>query len=203
MASINSQKRIHSAAIRLFAETGAQKVSIRDLAGEAGVARGTVYAYLDQSPDLFERTAERLAHELHLRVAKGATNIDDPAHKVALGIYHFIYQAQLNPDWGRFLCQFGFSANQLVQLWHAQPMHDVKLGIKSGRFDLQESQIRSAVTMLACTVIGAIQVILSGHKGWREACAEVTELILKSFGLDASEARDIAADRVNPASLPS
>ncbi|WP_139042661.1 helix-turn-helix domain-containing protein, partial [Aequoribacter fuscus] len=53
MASPTSQKRIHAAAIRLFAETGAQKISIRDLAEEAGVARGTIYAYLDQSPDLF------------------------------------------------------------------------------------------------------------------------------------------------------
>ena len=203
MASPTSQKRIHAAAIRLFAETAAQKISIRDLAEEAGVARGTIYAYLDQSPDLFERTAERLAHDLHLRIAKGAVKLDDPAHKVALGIFHFIYQAQANPDWGRFLCQFGFTAQQLTQLWHAQPMHDISLGVEGGRFDLTQSQIRSAVTLLASAVMGAIQVILSGHKGWREAYVEVTELILKAFGVNSSEASAIAAERANHTPLHS
>ena len=197
MASPNSQKRIHAAAIRLFAETGAQKFSISDLAEQAGVARGTVYAYLDQTPNLFERTAERLAHDLHLRIAKGAAKIEDPAHKVALGIFHFMYQAHANPDWGRFLCQFGFSAQQLAQLWHAQPMRDVNLGVVTGRFDLQDTQIRTAVTLLASAVIGAIHVVLSGHKGWREAYTEVTELVLKSFGLPALEARAIALERAS------
>jgi AcrR family transcriptional regulator len=197
MASPNSQKRIHAAAIRLFAETGAQKFSISDLAEQAGVARGTVYAYLDQSPNLFERTAERLAHDMHVRIAKGAAQIEDPAKKIALGIFQFMYQAQANPDWGRFLCHFGFSAHQLAQLWHAQPMRDVKLGVERGRFNLEESQIRSAVTLLASAVMGAIQVTLSGHKGWRVAYAEVTELILKSFGLSGTEARAIATERAN------
>lgn len=203
MASLTSQKRIHAAAIRLFADTGAQKVSVSDLADEAGVARGTVYAYLNQSPNLFERTAERLANDMHLRIAKGGAKIDDPAHKVALGIFQFMYHAYANPDWGRFLCQFGFTANQLTQLWHAQPMHDVSLGIECGRFDLEQSQISIAVTLLASAVMGAIQVTLSGHKGWREAYTEVTELILRSFGVSATEARAIATERANHTPLQS
>lgn len=203
MASLNSQKRIHAAAIRLFNETGSQKLTISDLAEEAGVARGTVYAYLDRSPNLFEHTAERLAHDLHRRIAKGATTFEDPADKVALGIFHFIYQAQANPDWGRFLCHFGFTAHQLTQVWQAQPMHDVTLGVKRGRFDLEISQVRSAVTLLASAVIGAIQIILAGYKGWREAYIEVTELVLKSFGLSAAEARTVARERANATSVNS
>jgi hypothetical protein len=59
------------------------------------------------------------------------------------------------------------------------------------------------VTLLASAVMGAIQVILSGHKGWREAYVEVTELILKAFGINSSEASAIAAERANHTPLHS
>jgi 2-methylcitrate dehydratase PrpD len=59
------------------------------------------------------------------------------------------------------------------------------------------------VTLLASAVMGVIQVILSGHKGWREAYVEVTELILKAFGVCSSEASAIAAKQANHTPLHS
>lgn len=64
MESLNpTQRRIHQAAFRLFAERGTSQVNILDLAQEAGVARGTVYSNIDNMESLFEAVASHLAKE--------------------------------------------------------------------------------------------------------------------------------------------
>ena len=53
-----AQRRIHDAAIRLFAEQGNHRVSVSDLAQAAGVARGTIYNNIETPEYLFEQVSE-------------------------------------------------------------------------------------------------------------------------------------------------
>ena len=65
-----TQRRIHQAAFRLFAEKGTSQLNILDLAQEAGVARGTIYSNIESMENLFEAVASHLAREMHERVKK-------------------------------------------------------------------------------------------------------------------------------------
>ena len=191
MATPHSQRRIQSAAVKLFAEPR-EELNISELAQFAGVARGTVYAYVNELDSLFEHTAKQLAQELHERIQAELQPIEDPARRVAHGIRVFIQQAHESPDWGRFMCRHGLSNHQLESLWRAQPMKDLQAGVDAGRFALDPSSLKSATAMLAGAVIAAMNLVIAGHRGWREASQETSLWVLRSLGLDENEARGIA-----------
>ena len=49
------------------------------------------------------------------------------------------------------------------------------------------------IALIGGTVLGAMFLVLEGHKSWREAGADAVELTLRGMGIDADEARALAA----------
>ena len=56
-----ASRRIHAAAMKLFAERGVTKVGVSELAAAAGMARGTIYSHVPDVERLFEDVAAGLA----------------------------------------------------------------------------------------------------------------------------------------------
>ena len=73
------QRRIHEAAVRLFAEHGSERINVRDLAEAAGVARGTIYNNVSSVDTLFEEIAGQLSAEMHERIRLAFGTTTDPA----------------------------------------------------------------------------------------------------------------------------
>ena len=185
-------RRIHRAALRLFADKSAGQVNVSELAKAAGVARGTVYNNLASTDALFEEVAGQLQAEMHQRIANSFEGVTDPAQRIANGIRFFVRRAHEEPDWGRFLVRFAFSNTALRSMWNAQPAEDLKQGMTSGRYRLRPDQVTSALTMTAGSTIASMTLVLEGHKTWRDAGSEVAELILVALGVVPDEARAIA-----------
>ena len=140
-------KRIHKAALHLFAEKGASQINVSELAHAAGVARGTIYNNLNSTDDLFEEIADQLEVEMLQRTAKSATEIDDPALRLSNGIRFFIRRTHEEPEWGRFFVRFAFTSQSLRNLWGQQPAEDLLL--RRSKFKVQQPLISR---------------ILSGHR---------------------------------------
>jgi AcrR family transcriptional regulator len=76
------REQIVYGAIKLFAEKGFHKTTIRDLANETGLSQGNIYYYVKNKEDIFflihqylsEVTTETLLHSIE--------NIDDPIEKL-------------------------------------------------------------------------------------------------------------------------
>ena len=66
-----TRERIVDAALRLFREKGFDETTMRDVAGEAGMATGAAYYYF--------RSKEELVMALYLRTAEGARALTPPA----------------------------------------------------------------------------------------------------------------------------
>ena len=99
MESLNPvQRRIHQAALRLFADKGVNQVNISDLAQEAGVARGTIYNNVESVEQLFRQVASQLSKEMHQRVSKSFVEVQDPAQRLANGIRFFIRRTHEEPQ---------------------------------------------------------------------------------------------------------
>ena len=62
--------RIVEAAKAILGRDGYEKASIREIANEAGVARGLVHYYFETKEDLLVAVAERAAGEFGERMAK-------------------------------------------------------------------------------------------------------------------------------------
>ena len=186
------QRRLYAAALQLFAERGVTQVNVSELAQAAGVARGTVYNNLSDLDGLFYEVAAQLSSDMNERIAAMVREIEDPALRLASGIRFFIRRAHEEPHWGRFICRFAFSSALLQEIWTGQPTKDLREGLDKGRFHFQREQMASVNALLVGTVLGAVFLVLEGHKAWREAGSDAAELFLGAICVPKAEARAIA-----------
>jgi AcrR family transcriptional regulator len=194
----SSYEKIMDAALRLFAERGASDITVSELASAAGVARGTVYAHLASTESLFESIASELANEMHERVSLSAKADSPPSLRLAQGIRFFIRRTHEEPQWGRFIVRFAFSVTSLRGMWSGPPARDLIEGIEAGLFSLRPEQLPSSTAMIGSSVLGAMYLVLEGHKSWREAGSDTAELLLRALGVEAIEARTLATAELPP-----
>lgn len=195
------QKRIHEAALRLFAEKQIADVNISELAQAAGLARNTIYKNLESIDSLFETVASELAGEMNERVGKSAAPNLDPAQRLSNGIRFYIRRAHEEPHWGAFLVRYAASHSSMQMLWDGPPVRDVLAGLASQRYSFRQEQLVSVIGMIAGSVLIAIALVLQGHKTWRDAGSDSAELVLRALGVPPDEARAFASEPLPP--LPS
>ena len=186
-----TQRRIHTAAIRLFAERGVVQVTVSDLADYAGVARGTIYNNVPSIETLFEEVASHLAWEMNERIV-ASFHSENPSERLAMGVRAYVRRAHEEPDWGRFIARFAQTTGSLRMLAMGEPAKDIQAAMKTGHFSLQMEQIPSVVTMIGSTVIGAIYLVREGVKTWRTAGSDSAEFLLRALGIDEQEAKRIS-----------
>jgi AcrR family transcriptional regulator len=187
-----TQRRIHQAAFRLFAEKGTSQVNILDLAQEAGVARGTIYSNIESMESLFEAVAGQLAREMHERIKKSFDALEDPAQRLANGIRLFIRRAHEDSQWGAFIHKFAMSNSSLQMMFISQATTDLMNGLSSGRYKFQQEQLLCVITLISSSVLGSIFLVQEGHRTWRESGSDTAELVLRALGVPPEEARVLA-----------
>lgn len=186
------QKRLHAAALNLFAEKGVSEITVSDLAQVAGVARGTVYNNLVSIESLFADVAKELSSEMIQRVVSSADPQLDPALRMANGIRLYVRRAHEEPQWGRFLTRYALNTEALRDLWSGPPIQDMLTGLAQSRFSFDQSMITSVMGLLAGATLSAILLVLDGRKTWREAGSETAELVLRAIGIPSEEAHHLA-----------
>lgn len=186
------QRRIHQAAVRLFAEKGVSQVSISDLAQQAGVARGTIYNNVENIEHLYRQVASQLSREMHLRVSKSFADLQDPAERLANGIRFFIRRTHEEPQWGAFLNRFAMSDAALREMLYSQATTDLLSGLQGGRYRFRQDQLVTVISLLASATLGSMFLVIEGLKTWREAGSDTAELVLRALGVNEEEARRLA-----------
>ena len=189
---------MREAAIRLFAEKGSTQVSMSELAQAAGVARGTAHNNLESPDAFFREIASELADEMNDRITMSSEGVSDPTRRLALAIRFYIRRAHEEPDWGRFLLRFAISEQALQAFWLGQPVQDLANGQQSGAFQFRPDQIPSAISFIAGSVLGAILLVLDGHRTWRDAGQDAVEFALRAIGVADQAARDLAISELPP-----
>jgi AcrR family transcriptional regulator len=187
-----ARRRIHDAAMKLFAERGVTKVSISELAAAAGMARGTIYSHVPDVDGLFEDVAAQLAHEMTARITAGFAGVADPARRLSIGVRQYIRRAHDEPLWGRFMSRFGLSPALLQVLLASDPQADLLTGIDSGRFRIGREQLPAMLGLLAGATLAAMLPVLDGHGTWRDIGSDSAELLLLALGLERDDARAVA-----------
>ena len=187
-----AETRIHDAALRIFAERGVTQLTVRELAEEAGIARGTVYNNLGSTDALFEEVAAGLSDEMLRRIVSSFAEIDDPAHRLANGIRFFVRRAHEEPVWGRFIIRYTFSNDSLRAIWGGAPAGDLRRGQEQKRYSIDPDQVQSALGMILGSTLSAMMLVVEGHKTWRASGADAAELVLRALGVAPREAREIA-----------
>ena len=198
MVLTQARQRIHGAAMKLFAEHGATKVNVSELAEAAGMARGTVYSHVPDVDRLFEEVAAQLAREMTGRVMAGLLGVTDPARRLAIGVRQYIRRAHDEPLWGRFMSRFGLSPALTRELLASDPAADLREGIDSGRYRIGREQLDTMVGLLVGGALAAMLPVLDGRATWRQAGSDTAELLLVALGIARDEARAIAQAELPP-----
>ena len=198
-----ARRRLHDAALRLFAQRGGSEVSVSELAAAAGIARGTVYNNIDSLDEFFEEVSRDLALEMRERMLASFRGVRDPAQRLAHGQRFFVRRAHEEPGWGRFVARFGPVDPTVQAMWAGPSMDDVRSGIRHGRFSLRDDLESGAMALVNGTTITAMWSVLDGHATWRDVGSSTAELVLRGLGLDWQEARVLATQPLPPlAALP-
>jgi AcrR family transcriptional regulator len=186
------ERRLYNAAVRLYSEKGTYEVTVSELAQEAGVARGTVYKYLESPEKLFNKVASRLAKEMINMIEQAHKPDASPAEKLATGIRLCIRRTHEEPHWGRFVLHFGLTTDSLKILWQGPPMEDIKAGLSSQLYDINSDTLPSAVGMIGGVTVSGILLVLEGIKTWRDAGTDSATFALRALGVEKGLAETIA-----------
>ncbi len=194
-----TRRRIHRAAMQLFAQKGSTELTVSELAAAAGVARGTIYNQLaGTGTALFEEVAEQIVADMSGRMALVFEDVEDYAVRMGHGVRFYVRRAHDEPDWGRFFTRFAYSGGPLQQMWEGGPGANLRRGIEMGRYTVRRGQTRAALGMIVGGVLSAMAAVLEGELTWRVAGADTAELLLIALGVERKEARAIATTALPP-----
>ena len=188
-----ARKRIHSAAMKLFAERGVtQKSASANWPPRRVSAHGAIYSHVPDVDTLFEDVAAQLARAMSERVAASFGEISDPAQRLAIGVRQYIRRAHEEPPWGRFISRFGLSHALMQAVLRSEPLADLVAGVESGRYRITRDKLPAMVCLLAGGTLAAMVTVLDGRATWRDVGSDTAELMLVALGLERDEARAIA-----------
>lgn len=184
--------RIYTAAMRILADKGGTTITVSELATEAGLSRGTIYNNVEDTSGIFQAVCQMMADEFLASVEASFEGVDDPAHRFSSIIRLCVRRVHDEPHWGRFLARFAMGEPKLGEFWGKVPADELRRGLQIGRFVFEREQVASITAAAGGATFGAMTLVLQGHRTWRQAGSDVAELMLRSIGIERTEARTLA-----------
>lgn len=183
--------RLIEAALFVSAMRGPDAASIDDVAGTAGVSRGSFYNYFFTLQELMRAAIHEMGSELIALVMAEIAPIRDPADRLAHGVLLLIEAARRYPLIGRFAARVAFSALQPGSITASALPPLLQEGMQTGRFlplPLAEASDMAGATILASLARASQGEPVNG--------AAVVQGILRGLGIPDAEAATLAAARV-------
>ncbi|MFP4474991.1 MAG: TetR/AcrR family transcriptional regulator [Desulfatibacillaceae bacterium] len=81
MKSKTSNNQIYQAALTVFAKYGYRRTRVEDVAAQLGIAPSTIYRYVPDKQNLYERTVEFGIHRWQARVVEAMADVGDVAER--------------------------------------------------------------------------------------------------------------------------
>ncbi len=184
---------------RLFGEQGFDATTVAEIAEAADVAIGSFYNYFDTKDQLLAALLQQTLAEHLRRMQARRAGIEDPAEAISVAHRHFVLLAWEEPEWARLLVRLDVPYRATDEVLARPAMRDLRAGITAGRFHV--SSPRLALRASGGALIAVMHAVLLGELG-KHADSEHAEGVLRSFGLDPTEAAEIARrpmpDAINP-----
>jgi AcrR family transcriptional regulator len=183
---------------RLFAAQGIESTTIGEIAELADVAIGSFYNYFRTKDELLAALVEKTLSEQRWLLERRQAQISDPAEMISVAHRHLVRVAQTDPDWAWLLVRLEVPYRIAWSVLRDSARRDLYAGIEAGRFGVPNPDL--ALNASGGALFAVVHAQLVGEGG-RHADEEHAEGVLRSFGLDRTEAAEIAR-RPLPEPLP-
>ncbi|MGP0100643.1 MAG: TetR/AcrR family transcriptional regulator [Solirubrobacteraceae bacterium] len=182
-----------AAARQLFAAHGLEHTTIAQIAEHADIAIGSFYNYFRTKEELLDALLEEeLSQQLALLELRQA-HVEDPAEKISIAHRHLVRAAQSDSDWAWLLVRLEIPFRAAWPVLGHSARRDLRSGIESGRFHVANPAL--ALNASGGALFAVIHAQLVGEVS-EHADIEHAEGVLRSFGLDRTEAAEIAHRRL-------
>jgi AcrR family transcriptional regulator len=178
-----------AAARQLFAARGMEHTTIAQIAEHADIAIGSFYNYFRTKEELLDALLEEeLSKQLALLELRQA-RVDDPAEKISIAHRHLVRAAQSDSDWAWLLVRLEVPFRVARSVLGQSARSDLRSAIEAGRFHIVDPAL--ALNASGGALFAIIHAQLVGERS-EQADVLHAEGVLRSFGLDRSEAAEIA-----------
>jgi AcrR family transcriptional regulator len=178
-----------AAARQLFAARGMEHTTIAQIAEHADIAIGSFYNYFKTKEDLLDALlAEELSKQLTLLERRQA-HVQDPAEKISVAHRHLVRVAQSDSDWAWLLVRLEVPFRVAWSVLGSSARSDLHSAIETGRFHVTDPVL--ALNASGGALFAVIHAQLVGELS-EQADVLHAEGVLRSFGLNRSEAAEIA-----------
>ena len=189
-----TRAQLIEAARALYARKAIELVTVDDVIGEAGVAKGTFYVHFPGLGDLQAAVADELAREFDELVRPRQLGIEDALERIALGCEAFVAEAVRDPAWGALVARSVFAMPEVARGVQGRLSEDIRAAVAGGR-------IREAPELAFELVIGIVlRAMLAASEG-RIGPGHVSGVvagILRAIDAAPAEARALAAPKSSP-----
>lgn len=185
-----TRARLLAAARHLFATQGFEVTTIAEIADRADMGIGSFYNYFPTKDEMLAALLEEaMTLQLH-RLQARQEGLDDPAERVSVAHRHLLLAHLADPDWGWLLVRLQVPHRVTDTVLGKPARRDLRDGIAAGRFHVSDPDV--ALQASGGALIGVMHALLRGELG-EDAGRVHAEGVLRSFGLDRTEAAEIAA----------
>lgn len=193
-----TRAQLVAAATRLVAERGLGGVAMSDVTAAADLGTGTIYNHFPTYDALVEAVVSEALEDFGSRLDALTAGLDDPAVVFAVSLRHLVRRAVDDPLWGRLLVRLGASHPQLMAVLGPRAARDLRAGMTTGRFVIDDLDIATACTFGSLTGVLHLVVTRAEPAGVDLGVAYAVAM-LKMVGLDESDAREVASRPLPPA----
>lgn len=159
---------------------------IDDVIRRANVARGTFYQYFSSLDEAIVESSLTMVAEMAAGADAIYSAIDDPAMRVATGLFSFLFRASMDRPWGAFLLQTRLEGDNLIT---RRIRTDLNAGVTTGVFLLPSVEV--GVDMILGVLRQSVRRIIA-ESGDLHSAKDIGEMVLRSFGLSIDDAEETA-----------
>ncbi|PSR70206.1 TetR family transcriptional regulator [Nocardia sp. MDA0666] len=177
-------------AAQMFIARGKMNVPISDITQAADVGMGSFYNHFQTRDELFAAAVEEVLDILGATLDTLTEDIEDPAQVFAQGFRLTGRLHRRSPTLSKVLLNSGMSLAVSEKGLAPRARRDIEAATRAGRFHTHDVELAMTVVTGAALCLGQL---LHEHpeRDDAEAADQVTEDLLRMFGLSADEAREI------------
>jgi AcrR family transcriptional regulator len=186
---LEARVRLLAATRQMIAEQGATDLKIADIAKAADVGFGTFYNHFESKDAIVEAVLGEVLAGAATAIGSFALEFADPAETASFSYRRFVLFAREEPELAAVLIKLPGANELFEESLRTYARETLERGRQSGRFEIEDLELALATVIAAG--FAAIKGVLQGRLG-EHADVIGAEMMLRFFGLDHAEAREIS-----------
>ena len=192
--SARTRAELIASARTLYAARPFEQVTVDDLVGAAGVAKGTFYVHFDSLGELQNLVADDLAREFDELLQARRLALEDPIERIAAGCGAFILQTLRDPAWGMLVARGAATMPHVAGVARKRLKEDIDRAAREGHLDGMTPEL--AFDFASGIMLHMMLSAAQRERSPQEAPAIVAGL-LRAIGVAPDKAAAVAREAID------